>query len=305
MEAAVEWYFALPLLFTVLAVILASVFVKLRSSAEDKGVAERAAAAKQEGEGQPRAAETQAKAAADREEGTGGGREDGEGPPRTETGEEAKGKGERVPEEDIGTEGEEDEKKEEPREGEEDAAPRTARAEAQSHPPEMKAVAAAAAAASAFVGAAVEGEEEPEDDEDDEGEEDDEESKAIAGQTSSRQDVPSYSRQSFLASLVNLHYVEDKQGRRILTSLHILPSVSVINNRLLRWLLAVPSDLFLQVETESILPSTALNDQLKRSTCCFPIELGSKDGFLCSQQGFPSPPPFRKQSMRLAEKRPT
>ncbi|XP_048346240.1 matrix-remodeling-associated protein 7 isoform X2 [Sphaerodactylus townsendi] len=177
MEAAVEWYFALPLLFTVLAVILASVFVKLRSSAEDKGVAERAAAAKQEGEGQPRAAETQAKAAADREEGTGGGREDGEGPPRTETGEEAKGKGERVPEEDIGTEGEEDEKKEEPREGEEDAAPRTARAEAQSHPPEMKAVAAAAAAASAFVGAAVEGEEEPEDDEDDEGEEDDEESK--------------------------------------------------------------------------------------------------------------------------------
>ncbi|XP_026523315.1 matrix-remodeling-associated protein 7 isoform X2 [Notechis scutatus] len=54
MDVAVDLYIAVPLLFTVLAVILASVFVKLRSSEEDK--ATEPAAAKEEGEAKASAA---------------------------------------------------------------------------------------------------------------------------------------------------------------------------------------------------------------------------------------------------------
>lgn len=180
MDVAMEWYYAVPLLFTVLAVVLASVFVKLRSSAGDKG-AERAAA-KEEGGEEPQVTEAKAKAAAADREGGGeriqGGQEqteeDGEGPPKSEVAEEVRDKREGVLEEEAGAEGK---KKGGKQEGEgEDAASRTAKAEPQSHPPEMKVPSQAAAAAAS---AAVEGEDQ-EDDEDEDVEEDEEESKVKA-----------------------------------------------------------------------------------------------------------------------------
>ncbi|XP_061472317.1 matrix-remodeling-associated protein 7 isoform X2 [Rhineura floridana] len=185
MDVAVElYYLAVPLLFTVLAVVLASVFVKLRTSEGDK-----AAEAKEQGN--PQAKEAKASAAVapvDGDEripdGEGEAEAGREGPHQKNEG----GEGGRVPVEGIGAEEEKKKPgKEEQRQKEEEeedaaaaaaaaAAARTAKAEEQSHPQEMKIMPSQAAAAVATAPVAVE-EEEEEEEEDEEEEEEEEESK--------------------------------------------------------------------------------------------------------------------------------
>ncbi|XP_066474553.1 matrix-remodeling-associated protein 7 isoform X3 [Tiliqua scincoides] len=180
MDAAVDWYLAVPLLFTILAVILASLFVKLRSSEGDK--AAEAAAAK-EGGAEPRVREAQAGAAAARVDG-GGRSQDGDGreqqPPKTRLEEEdVPESGRRGPGEEIGAGDPKEEGKGTRGEDAAAAQARTEEAGQQSHPQEVKVpsqAAAAAAAAAVEVGEEEEEEEEEEDEEEEESKEEDQES---------------------------------------------------------------------------------------------------------------------------------
>uniref|UniRef100_A0A8C3XQM4 Matrix-remodeling-associated protein 7 helical domain-containing protein n=2 Tax=Chelydra serpentina TaxID=8475 RepID=A0A8C3XQM4_CHESE len=163
MDMAVDLYLAVPLLFTVLAVILASVFVKLRAAEGDKA----AEAAKGEGSPGKEAAEQGEERQDGEGEGTEGDALKEEGIPSGEKGEEgAKDEGRRIPVEEIGVEegkAKRAEEKEEQQPEEEAVAARTAKADKQSHPPEMNIPRAAEA---------VEEEEEEEDDDDESKEED-------------------------------------------------------------------------------------------------------------------------------------
>ncbi|TFJ95618.1 malonyl CoA-acyl carrier protein transacylase FabD [Platysternon megacephalum] len=163
MDVAVDLYLAVPLLFTVLAVILASVFVKLRATEGDKA----AETAKGEGSQGKEATEQ----GEERKDGEGEGKEGEalkeEGIPRGEKDEEgAKDEGRRIPVEEIGVEegkakrAEENEEQQQRKEEAVAAAARTAKADKQSHPQEMNIPRQAAEA--------VEEEEEEEEDDDDE-----------------------------------------------------------------------------------------------------------------------------------------
>ncbi|XP_063148988.1 matrix-remodeling-associated protein 7 isoform X3 [Candoia aspera] len=190
MDVAVDLYVAVPLLFTVLAVILASVFVKLRSSEEDK--ATETAAAKEEGQ-----AKASAAAAVDRTDGEALQKDEGEfeaagQEPRKEKGEEKEAVVSREPRrgaaEEMGAEeGANEEEKEQLREkgkGEEvedEAAPGAVKAEQRSHIQEERKVPSqaerdAAAAAPEVVEEQEEDEEEEEEDEEEESKEEDQES---------------------------------------------------------------------------------------------------------------------------------
>ncbi|XP_038228255.1 matrix-remodeling-associated protein 7 isoform X2 [Dermochelys coriacea] len=164
MDVAVDLYLAVPLLFTVLAVILASVFVKLRAAEGDKA----AEPAKGEGsQGKEAAAGAAAEQGEEREDGEGEGKEGDalkeEGIPRGEKDEEgAKDEGRRIPVEEIGAE--EGKAKRAEEEEAVAAAARTAKAGKQSHPQEMNIPRQAAEA--------VEEEEEEEEEEDESKEED-------------------------------------------------------------------------------------------------------------------------------------
>ncbi|XP_039356714.1 matrix-remodeling-associated protein 7 isoform X2 [Mauremys reevesii] len=167
MDVAVDLYLAVPLLFTVLAVILASVFVKLRATDGDK------AAETAKGEGSPGKEATEQ--GEERKEGEGEGKEGDalkeEGIPRGEKDEEgAKDEGRRIPVEEIGVEegkakraGENEEQQ--PKEEAVAAAARTAKADKPSQPQEMSIPRQAAEA--------VEEEEEEEEEDDDESKEED------------------------------------------------------------------------------------------------------------------------------------
>ncbi|XP_053903258.1 matrix-remodeling-associated protein 7 isoform X1 [Malaclemys terrapin pileata] len=169
MDVAVDLYLAVPLLFTVLAVILASVFVKLRTTEGDKA----AETAKGEGSQGKEATEQ----GEERKDGEGEGKEGEalkeEGIPRGEKDEEgAKDEGRRIPVEEIGVEegkAKRAEENEEQQTKEEAvavaAAARTAKADKQSHPQEMNIPRQAAEV--------VEEEEEEEEDDDDESKEED------------------------------------------------------------------------------------------------------------------------------------
>ncbi|TFK01616.1 Kinesin-like KIF2A [Platysternon megacephalum] len=168
MDVAVDLYLAVPLLFTVLAVILASVFVKLRATEGDKA----AETAKGEGSQGKEATEQ----GEERKDGEGEGKEGEalkeEGIPRGEKDEEgAKDEGRRIPVEEIGVEegkakrAEENEEQQQRKEEAVAAAARTAKADKQSHPQEMNIPRQAAEA--------VEEEEEEEEDDDDESKEED------------------------------------------------------------------------------------------------------------------------------------
>ncbi|XP_074828097.1 matrix-remodeling-associated protein 7 isoform X5 [Natator depressus] len=145
MDVAVDLYLAVPLLFTVLAVILASVFVKLRAADGDKA----AEPAKGEGSrGKEAGASAAAEPGQERKDGEGEGKEGDalkeEGIPRGEKGEEgAKDEGRRILVEEIGAEegkAKRAAENEEPRPEEEEAvgvAARTAKADQQGHPQEM------------------------------------------------------------------------------------------------------------------------------------------------------------------------
>ncbi|KAM7145747.1 matrix-remodeling-associated protein 7 isoform 2-T2 [Macrochelys suwanniensis] len=172
MDMAVDLYLAVPLLFTVLAVILASVFVKLRAAEGDKA----AEAAKGEGSpGKEAGARAAAEQGEERQDGEGEGKEGDalkeEGIPSGEKDEEgAKDEGRRIPVEEIGVEegkAKRAEEKEEQQPKEEAVAARTAKADKQSHPPEMNIPRAAEAVEE------EEEEEEEEDDDDDESKEED------------------------------------------------------------------------------------------------------------------------------------
>nr|XP_005297603.1 matrix-remodeling-associated protein 7 isoform X2 [Chrysemys picta bellii] len=167
MDVAVDLYLAVPLLFTVLAVILASVFVKLRATEGDKT----AETAKGEGSQGKEATEQ----GEERKDGEGEGKEGEalkeEGIPRGEKDEEgAKDEGRRIPVEEIGVEegkakrAEENEEQQTKEEAVAVAA-RTAKADKQSHPQEMNIPRQAAEV--------VEEEEEEEEDDDDESKEED------------------------------------------------------------------------------------------------------------------------------------
>ncbi|XP_034645608.1 matrix-remodeling-associated protein 7 isoform X2 [Trachemys scripta elegans] len=165
MDVAVDLYLAVPLLFTVLAVILASVFVKLRATEGEKA----AETAKGEGSQGKEATEQ----GEERKDGEGEGKEGEalkeEGIPRGEKDEEgAKDEGRRIPVEEIGVEegkAKRAEENEEQQTKEEAVAARTAKADKQSHPQETNIPRQAAEV--------VEEEEEEEDDDDDESKEED------------------------------------------------------------------------------------------------------------------------------------
>ncbi|XP_024062049.1 matrix-remodeling-associated protein 7 [Terrapene carolina triunguis] len=167
MDVAVDLYLAVPLLFTVLAVILASVFVKLRATEGDKA----AETAKGEGSQGQEATEQ----GEERKDGEGEGKEGEalkeEGIPRGEKDEEgAKDEGRRIPVEEIGVEEgkakrAEENEEQQPKEEAVAAAARTAKADQQSHPQEMNIPRQAAEV--------VEEEEEEEEDEEDESKEED------------------------------------------------------------------------------------------------------------------------------------
>ncbi|EMP23768.1 matrix-remodeling-associated protein 7 isoform X1 [Chelonia mydas] len=144
MDVAVDLYLAVPLLFTVLAVILASVFVKLRAADGDKA----AEPAKGEGsQGKEAGASAAAEPGQERKDGEGEGKEGDalkeEGIPRGEKGEEgAKDEGRRILVEEIGAEegkAKRAAENEEPRPEEEavGVAARTAKADQQGHPQEV------------------------------------------------------------------------------------------------------------------------------------------------------------------------
>ncbi|KAM9119767.1 matrix-remodeling-associated protein 7 isoform 1-T1 [Pangshura tecta] len=159
MDVAVDLYLALPLLFTVLAVILASVFVKLRATDGDKA-AETAKGEGSQGKEATEQGEERKEGDAPKEEGVPRGEKDEEG---------AKDEGRRIPVEEIGAEegkakraGENEEPQPEEEAGA--AAARTAKAaDKQSQPQEMSIPRPAAEAV----------EEEEEEDDDDESKEED------------------------------------------------------------------------------------------------------------------------------------
>ncbi|XP_032648710.1 matrix-remodeling-associated protein 7 isoform X2 [Chelonoidis abingdonii] len=169
MDVAVDLYLAVPLLFTVLAVILASVFVKLRATERDKAAVTAKGAGSQGKEATEQGEE--------RKEGEGEGKEGDalkeEGIPKGEKDEEgAKEEGRKIPVEEIEAEegkakiaGENEEQQ--PKEEAVAAAARTAKAEEQSQPQEMSIPRQAAEAVE------EEEEEEEEDDDDDESKEED------------------------------------------------------------------------------------------------------------------------------------
>ncbi|XP_044840405.1 matrix-remodeling-associated protein 7 isoform X2 [Mauremys mutica] len=171
MDVAVDLYLAVPLLFTVLAVILASVFVKLRATDGDK------AAETAQGEGSPGKEATEQ--GEERKEGEGEGKEGDalkeEGIPRGEKDEEgAKDEGRRIPVEEIGAEegkakraGENEEQQPKEEAVAVAAAARTAKADKPSQPQEMSIPRQAAEAVE------EEEEEEEEEDDDDESKEED------------------------------------------------------------------------------------------------------------------------------------
>lgn len=185
MDVAVDLYVAVPLLFTVLAVILASVFVKLRYSEEDKAT-EPAAAAKKEGEAKASAA------AVDRTDGQalqkdGRELEAAGAEPRKEKGEEeeaaviSREAGRDAVEEigaEEGTNGEKEERLREKGKGEEEvedeAAPQALKAEQRSHVQEERKV-SGQAERDAVAAAPVALEEQEEDEEEEEEDDDDEE----------------------------------------------------------------------------------------------------------------------------------
>ncbi|XP_067403722.1 matrix-remodeling-associated protein 7 isoform X1 [Emydura macquarii macquarii] len=145
MDVAVDLYLAVPLLLTVLAVILASLFVKLRSAEGDK-VAEAGKGEESQGEeAGAGAAADQGEGGEERKDGEGEGKEGeelkGEGDKRGEKDEEeAKVEGRRIPVEEIGagegkTKRAEENEKQQPEAAA--AAARSSEAEKQSHPQEM------------------------------------------------------------------------------------------------------------------------------------------------------------------------
>ncbi|XP_030390426.1 matrix-remodeling-associated protein 7 isoform X2 [Gopherus evgoodei] len=169
MDVAVDLYLAVPLLFTVLAVILASVFVKLRATEGDKA-AETAKGAGSQGKEATEQGE-------ERKQGEGEGKEGDalkeEGIPKGEKDEEgAKDEGRKIPVEEIEAEegkakraGENEEQQPKEEAVAVAAAARTAKADKQSQPQEMSIPRQAAEA--------VEEEEEEEEDDDDESKEED------------------------------------------------------------------------------------------------------------------------------------
>ncbi|XP_070793626.1 matrix-remodeling-associated protein 7 [Pituophis catenifer annectens] len=198
MDVAVDLYVAVPLLFTVLAVILASVFVKLRSSEEDKATepaaAAAAAAAKEEGEAKA------SSAAVDRTDGEALQKDEREpeaagAEPRKEKGDEEavisrEAGRDAVEEIGAGEKGTKEGKEEEEEEGlrekgkgeevEDEAAPEAVKAEQRSHVQVERKVAGQAerdAVVAAPVALEEQEEEEEEEEEEDEDDEEEEESK--------------------------------------------------------------------------------------------------------------------------------
>ncbi|XP_065591219.1 matrix-remodeling-associated protein 7 isoform X1 [Cyrtonyx montezumae] len=126
MDVAVDLYLAVPLLFTVLAIVLASIFVKLRSSEGQRAAEQQPEPGKAEpGKAEPGKAEPGKAEPRSAAEGEAEPRGAAEGP---------RGEGSRVPVEEIGAGGEEKEKEEEKEEKEKEAAVAEQRSAAEQSP---------------------------------------------------------------------------------------------------------------------------------------------------------------------------